>query len=335
MATLSTQYFNSILSILETMQFDARGAVAQMGVDNATLENPKHRIEINLLEEIFNLASSALSEPNIGLEVGYRFRVATFTETGSILAHCKTLAEASRMNVKYQHLVESLGQSEYVRRDDGAFLMWRGGFEDVERYRQITELIIVGYTLTTNWLSWGFDGGAKNLSFRHTAPESRDRYYEILQCPVIWGTDENYLSFDIDFVDRELPTSNPEKLMRVQERLDALLMSYENQSTLQANSIEFIHLAIRNSRLSIGGVAADMGMSERTLRRALRAEGLTYRGLVERVRQNICKTYMADGRSLTDIAQILGYNDQSAFTRAFKKWYGVVPSEYKIDKLSM
>jgi len=44
---------------------------------------------------------------------------------------------------------------------------------------------------------------------------------------------------------------------------------------------------------------------------------------------------MRDGRSLTEIAQSLGYNDQSAFTRAFKNWYGIAPSDYKPEEIRL
>ena len=69
-------------------------------------------------------------------------------------------------------------------------------------------------------------------------------------------------------------------------------------------------------------------MSERTLRRKLVDEGLAFRELLDRVRQDLCILYvMEDKRSLSEIALLLGYSDLSAFTRAYKRWYDVAPSK--------
>jgi AraC-like DNA-binding protein len=74
-------------------------------------------------------------------------------------------------------------------------------------------------------------------------------------------------------------------------------------------------------------MAASFGMSERTLRRKLVAEGMSFRDVLHLVRKDMCKLYlMEDTRSLGEIALLLGYSDLSAFTRAYKNWTGTPPS---------
>jgi AraC-like DNA-binding protein len=74
-------------------------------------------------------------------------------------------------------------------------------------------------------------------------------------------------------------------------------------------------------------MAASFGMSERTLRRKLVEEGMSFRDLLDKVRKDMCKLYfMEDTRPLGEIALLLGYSDLSAFTRAHKKWTGNPPS---------
>ena len=74
-------------------------------------------------------------------------------------------------------------------------------------------------------------------------------------------------------------------------------------------------------------MAASFGMSERTLRRKLVNEGMSFRDLLDFVRNDLCTLYfMEDARSLGEIALLLGYSDLSAFTRANKNWTGTPPS---------
>lgn len=73
-------------------------------------------------------------------------------------------------------------------------------------------------------------------------------------------------------------------------------------------------------------MAATFGMSERFLRRYLVAERLSFRALLERVHRDLSELYLMEGkRSVGDIALMLGYCEISAFTRAHKKWLGVLP----------
>lgn len=335
MSSISSQYFSSMLTIFEKMGMDSDALAKTLDVDLEDLKNPKFRIEVETLAEAFDIAERELDEPNIGLEACYRFRIATFTETGSILAHCSSLAQAAEMNARYARLVETVGVSSLARRDDGVFLAWDESYDDHNRYRHVTELIIGGYVLTTNWLSWVFDKGAKSVSFRHDAPADISRYERVFKCPVLFGQDENKMAFYEDIVDQHLPTANPEKLIRFQEILNGHIASFESQSAFRTKVTQAVEKAIRDGGLSLPRISESLGLSERSLRRNLTAEGVTYRELVDQVRRNICDAYMKDGRSFTEIAQILGYNDQSAFTRAFKKWHGMSPTEYRPNNFSM
>ena len=77
-------------------------------------------------------------------------------------------------------------------------------------------------------------------------------------------------------------------------------------------------------------LAESLGLSTRTLQRKLAALGLSYRGLLEKTRYELALRYLDDPRkSVTEITFLLGFSEQSAFTRAFKRWNGKAPSDYR------
>ncbi|MEP3564019.1 MAG: helix-turn-helix transcriptional regulator, partial [Marinobacter sp.] len=81
---------------------------------------------------------------------------------------------------------------------------------------------------------------------------------------------------------------------------------------------------------SIDQCAEKLHCSARTLSRKLQAQGWQYQQLVDRVREIHARRYLSNPRlSITYIAHMLGYADNSGFHRAFKKWTGISPSEYR------
>jgi AraC-like DNA-binding protein len=81
--------------------------------------------------------------------------------------------------------------------------------------------------------------------------------------------------------------------------------------------------------LTLDAVAANFNLSSRSLQRKLKEEGVTYQQIVEEVRRKLAINYLTSNYSIKDISHILGYNEQSAFVRAFKRWTKKTPMEYR------
>jgi AraC-like DNA-binding protein len=83
-------------------------------------------------------------------------------------------------------------------------------------------------------------------------------------------------------------------------------------------------------------IASSLGMSRRTLSRQLAAEGLTFAGILEEMRTELALQHLKDPQlSVSQIAWLLGYQEASAFTTAFKRWTGTTPSATRARSLSL
>ena len=217
MDSVSSQYFSSLVETWDKMGLPAAETIALVGANIQVLKNPKFRVPLDRLERILEFIGQRLNIPNIGLETALQFRLMSIGETGTVLAYCNTLADAALFNSRFSSLAETIGSPKLDRRDDGTFVVWQPKFDDHEKYRHVTELIVGGYIVTTNWLCWCFEKSLKSVSFRHKPPSDLHRYREICLCPVKFEQKENSLELYSDYVDRRLPSANPEKLKKLLE----------------------------------------------------------------------------------------------------------------------
>jgi AraC-like DNA-binding protein len=93
---------------------------------------------------------------------------------------------------------------------------------------------------------------------------------------------------------------------------------------------EAVATSLREGEPTLQVVAANQNTSVRTLQRRLAEEGVTFRSVVDEVRQELAQGMLADGRlTIAEMAYLLGYSEPSAFHRAYKRWTGKTPEEYR------
>ena len=89
-----------------------------------------------------------------------------------------------------------------------------------------------------------------------------------------------------------------------------------------------------DENLSIKKVAREMSISVRTLQNRLKAEGVVFSDLLQEVREKLAKKYLRENYSVEDITYLLGFSEPSVFRKAFKKWSGITPTQYRQSSVS-
>jgi AraC-like DNA-binding protein len=84
---------------------------------------------------------------------------------------------------------------------------------------------------------------------------------------------------------------------------------------------------LHTGEATIGQVANELGLSRQTLFRKLKAEGVTFQQVLEELRHKLALEYLSNQKTSTEVAYLLGFSDQAAFSRAFKRWTGSRPSK--------
>ena len=169
------------------------------------------------------------------------------------------------------------------------------------------------------------------VSFRHAAPDEVLPYEELFRAPVRFGSQHNEMALTLEQAKQPLPTSNP-LLAQMNERV-----AKQRLASLDANDIPnrvrgAIMDQLSSGEVSDESVAEELHMTSRTLHRKLKQHDVSFRSLLKDVRRDLAMHYIADeSLTLTEITFLLGFSEMSSFSRAFKTWNGISPSEARAN----
>jgi AraC-like DNA-binding protein len=167
------------------------------------------------------------------------------------------------------------------------------------------------------------------VAFRRAAPADTRPYEAFFGCPVSFGADANRLRIGLAEADHPLPTGNRD-LAAMHDRALVEQLARLDKKDVMARCRASLLERMTSGDLSEDNLARDLHMSRRSLQRRLAEAEATYQSLVDETRRDMALRYLEDpDKSATDIAFLLGYSQQSAFTRAFRRWTGMSPSEYR------
>ena len=183
---------------------------------------------------------------------------------------------------------------------------------------------------------FNFGPGLKPLQvdLERRKPDDPQAWYEMFGDTVRFGSSDNALAFRISDVDKPLTGSNSELVAVHEEVIKRHLLKLDRQSVANHARIKLMD-QLPSGRVTEEDLANSLNMSKRTLHRKLRDQGTTFRSLLTQVRKDLARFYIQNlDYSITEIAFLLGYADISAFSRAFKSWFGQTPTELRTQTVA-
>lgn len=118
--------------------------------------------------------------------------------------------------------------------------------------------------------------------------------------------------------------------------LDADLMRLPDQEPLITQVRDAIAQSLSEGAPKMADIARQMGMSVRSFHRRLSDHGVTFQALTEETRRDLAEGLLRDKTlTLAEVAFLTGFSEQSAFTRAFKRWVGLTPASYRKHRPEM
>ncbi len=285
------------------------------------------------MEQLWPLAEQLTGDPDVGLHSAESYNPGALSIVGYVILSCRTAGGALDCLARYAPLLNDGLRVEFLSRD-GQTLCRFSAVETVDSFlhrrpRQVMETLAAGIAVTLRRLATAPVEPAC-VTFRHKAPSSIAEHLRILGPSVRFGADEDAVIYDSPVLQTPFISADPALLEVFEGDARRRLETLEARGGVSGRVLHLLGARLRGSVPSLGEVASELAMSERSIQRSLSDEQTSYRQLVDDVRKNLAIEHLSrPGTTATDVAFLLGFSEPSAFTRAFRRWTGSAPSEFR------
>lgn len=312
----------------ESYGLDPAALFREAGLDPDKIGDSEARYDEEDSMRLLELISAASSDPCFGLRVGAFWHPSALHGLGFAWLASATLQEALERLVRYFRIIIVGERLQLEQAREGFWL----SIETPMEYPRAPDLL---YDLMTAAvvhmcrLGAGEGFSPLRVTLRRPEPPCGDRFTEYFRAPVEFGAGADALLLPSDPLMAQLPTGNIEiahASEKVVQRYLAGLDRTEIAVQVKAKLVDMLP----SGHASEQAVADALHMSLRSLQRKLKAEGTSYKTLLDSTRHDLAVQYVRSSRmSINEITYLLGFSEPGNFSRAFKRWTGNSPSEYR------
>jgi AraC-like DNA-binding protein len=324
-----------IAKAIDSRGHDSGKLFARAGLDHSRLRDPLARFPATAVLKLWPLAVETTQDPAFGLTVASFWHPTTLHALGYSWLASNNLEEAFDCAARYTRIVNTAAQG--VINVEASADSYQVIF-DIVKFNQKPADAAVDAALAMFLImcraAYGSNFKLQRVTFQHDAPSSLERFEDLFQAPVLFSQAENALSIDPEIVQEPLATANPE-LVRINDRIvtDYLAQLDQGDLGMRVKSKLIEHLP--GGHISEADIASSIHVSQRSLQRKLKEQGMSFSQLVESTRRELGLQYVRDPQySFNEIAFLLGFTEPANFSRAFKRWYDKSPSQFRQDSLS-
>lgn len=306
---------------------DLQTLLARVGMSADALDDGDGPIRIDQLIRLLNEAAVQLECPDLGLCVAGHQGLEMLGLLGRLLVREANLQAAFTAAQRYLALHNKAEHWQLLTLEGRIQVRRIEHFFALEGAQQYREMAICAYARLVRAVG-GADLRPLRVEFSHSPVAPRARYRQHLGCEVLFDQEYDCLVYDASILQRPVLAMARDDAQRFEEVLRGHLDSLQDNLELQVRSLIVQTLGMRQH--SLGHIAELLGLHPRSLQRRLRGEGLCFKQLVHQVKMDTAGWQVrASSMPLTLLADVLGYADQAAFSKAFRNHFGQSPSSWR------
>ncbi|HVU05753.1 MAG TPA: AraC family transcriptional regulator [Polyangiaceae bacterium] len=300
-----------------------------VGLGPEQLGNPETRIPHRVVMFLLEQSIASIGDPTLGLRAG----ASRDPADGDVLEHaartCATLGEGFECLIKFFRIMNEAAELSLV--PEGDLVSFRFRVTDGVRQPSAANDYVVASSLEFARRNAATQEPPVEIRLAHDRPAYAAEYEKAFPgVPVRFGFPYNAIVFRKERLAVPMLRANPRVSAAFQLHAQQMLDRLRRTDTTVGRVREEINTQLAAGTVSMRTTAKHMAMSVATLRRRLEAEGATFAGIVDEMRRELSMRYLNErGLTVSEVAFLLGFSSGAAFHRAFRRWNGASPAEFR------
>ncbi len=336
-STIASHYVRSAIAGAAAQGFDVPSLLAKAGIGMDILDEPKARIYPDTLSKLLRVLATELKDEFIGQD-DKPSTPGTFGILCHLLVDCSTLREALDIGTRYYGLFDMALHVQFQNKEPNAKLNEEQGGSLVvienrpclNKDNYLTEYQLMLWHRLSCWLT-GKRIPIKVTEFAYDKPAHADEFRLFFFGDNKFNMPETLLRIEKQYLDLPVVRDRSDLPELMKEAPYVFLVKPNNTTSINAQIRRILERSDGLEMPDFEHVADQLNTSTQTLRRRLKDESTSFQAIKDQVRRDIAIYHLSENKfSINEIALKVGFTEPSTFHRAFKKWTGVTPGDYRL-----
>ena len=326
--TVQARAVEKIIKFAITYGVSADSLCTAVGLDPRIINDPEGRIPFAQLVFSYEVAAKLTGDDMFGLRLGASVDPKVFDVLGYVAMNSLTVGAALTRIADY-HSIWTDGAAIDLSNDNGVTrVVFKYIDATLSECRQDTEMAMAAVLSLTRLMAQSKVSPVE-VRFKHASPSDTSEHSRIFRAPLRFNAGVDELVFDRSVLALPVIKADPELCKLLDRHAEELLAKHPRPDML-IDRVRSVIRSFNGGDPSLKHVAQQLGLSERTLQRRLRGRRISYRQLLDEGKREAALRYLKQPEMpLCEIAHLLGFSENSALHRAFRRWTGMTPGEFR------
>ena len=317
----------AIPEVLRSLGANPGEVLGELGYDLKLFDDAENRISYATRNHILSHCAARTGCPDFGLRIGQHNGLHTFALMGTQVKYAPDVATALRGFVRLTHLHVQGASVNLAVEGNSAMLTWQVHEPGMEAINHIGDGALATLYNIMHELC-GPDWRPIEVWFAHHIAADAGPYRRFFRVPLRFDAEQYALLFSAGFLKRRLPGIDDALRHLLDEQIESLERLHPDDFPAQVRRV--LHAALMTGQSKADHIAAVFGMHSRTLNRRLNIFGMSFQQLLDETRFEIARqTLEHSAIEVGEISVTLGYAAPGVFSRAFRRWSGTTPAEWR------
>jgi len=312
--------------VLDHYGLDKLAIAREVGIDTRMAYKANDRIEARVLQKVWKIAAERTGDDCLGLTYAELIQPASLCGLGLAWITSDSLRDSISRLVKFHRSVTTASAFTLDELDDCYRIMMHKKLKD-------PVMVSLDASIATIFqmcrITYGPDLSVDRVCISHPAPDCAEKFNQFFGVKVEFNATDDQLFFSKNIFEQPLTTSNPD-LARMNDQVVIEYLEHFDRNNIsmrvRAKIIEKLVDGVPHQAV----IADELNMSLRNLQRKLQEENTSYKEILDETRLELSRQYLkGTDRSIIEIGFLLGFSEPSNFARAFRRWTGSSPLQYR------